>query len=107
MTAVAHDAGDLPAAARTDRFKVTSLAAYGEAKDHTIELDHRMSPEIGAPTRRRTSEVHRAGATGTTNPKDPVEHALHPPACDHKVTLVPARDAIAGNRVTALQVLGL
>jgi hypothetical protein len=98
-----------PPASDTDRFKVTSLAAYGEVEDHTIELDHLVSLEIGGANSASNlwPELNRAGATGTTNPKDAVEDALHAAVCDHKVTLAAAQNAIAGDWITALQTLGL
>ena len=98
-----------PPASATDRFKVTSLAAYGEVAARTIELDHLVSLEIGGANSASNlwPELNRAGATGTTNPKDAVEDTLHAAVCDHKVTLVAAQDAIAGSWITALHNLGL
>lgn len=98
-----------PPASETDRFKVTSLAAYGETENPTIELDHLVSLEIGGANSASNlwPELNRAGATGTTNPKDAVEDTLHTAVCNHQVTLAAAQNAIASDWITALANLGL
>ncbi|MGA7205825.1 MAG: hypothetical protein WBX27_14470 [Specibacter sp.] len=98
-----------PPASATDRFKVASLAAYWEVEDHTVELDHLVSLEIGGANSASNlwPELNRVGATGTTNPKDAVEDTLHAAVCDHKVTLLAAQKAIASSWITALHKLGL
>ncbi|WP_427017465.1 hypothetical protein ACQCSX_02215 [Pseudarthrobacter sp. P1] len=98
-----------PPASATDRFKATALAAYGEAGNPTIELDHLVSLELGGANSASNlwPEPNRLGATGTANPKDAVEDALHQAVCDRSVRLGAAPQAIARDWVTALADLGL
>lgn len=98
-----------PPASTTDRFKVTSLLAYREAANRTIELDHLVSLELGGANSASNlwPELNRTGATGTTNPKDAVEGTIHKAVCDHRVKLVDAQNAMAGNWVLATRNLGL
>ncbi|MCY0905526.1 hypothetical protein [Arthrobacter sp. H14-L1] len=98
-----------PPASTTDRFKVTSLLAYRETANHTIELDHLVSLELGGANSASNlwPELNRAGATGTTNPKDAVENTIHKAVCDHRVKLVDAQNEMARNWVLAAKDLGL
>lgn len=98
-----------PPAAETDRFKTTSLAAYGQGYGRTTELDHLIPLELGGTNSASNlwPEPNRTGATGTANPKDAVEDTLHRAICNHTVKLADAQNAIAANWATALKTLGL
>lgn len=98
-----------PSASDTDKFKITSLAAYGQGYDRTTELDHLIPLELGGTNSASNlwPEPNRTGATGTTNPKDAVENTLHKAICNHTVTLADAQSAIAADWATALKNLGL
>ncbi|WP_427017321.1 hypothetical protein ACQCSX_01325 [Pseudarthrobacter sp. P1] len=98
-----------PPASESDRFKATALAAYGETGKPTTELDHLVSLELGGANSASNlwPEPNRSGATGTANPKDAVEGALHKAVCDRRLKLAAAQQAIARDWVTALKDLGL
>jgi len=98
-----------PPASDTDKFKTSSLAAYGQSYDRTTELDHLISLELGGTNSVSNlwPEPNRTGATGTTNPKDAVENTLHKAICNRTVKLAEAQNAIAANWTTALKTLGL
>lgn len=93
-----------PPASVTDRFKVASLADYGEVEDHNIELEHVVFLEIGGakPASNLWPGLNRTGATGTTNLNVTVEGTLHGVVCARKVTLGAAQNAIASDWARAL-----
>lgn len=99
-----------PPASATEKAKEASLKAYGEPSAKTTEYDHLVSLELGgapASALNLWPEPNKSGATGTTNPKDAVENALHTAVCTHKVTLAAAQAAIAYDWTNALHSLGL
>lgn len=116
-----------PAASVTNRFKTASMLAYGlPASDrNTIEYDHLVSLQLGgaSSTSNLFAQPNKAGAKGTTNPKDAVEDRLNDAVCHRtfvggkpvyglvtpkgRVTLAAAQAAIAADWTTAEQVLGL
>ncbi|GAA4038673.1 hypothetical protein GCM10023063_24890 [Arthrobacter methylotrophus] len=98
-----------PPASATDKFKTTSLSAYGQSYERTTELDHLIPLELGGTNSASNlwPEPNRAGATGTTNPKDAVENTFHKAICNHTVKLADAQNAIAANWAGALKTLGL
>ncbi|MCZ9882729.1 hypothetical protein [Arthrobacter sp. B2a2-09] len=98
-----------PPASDTDKVKAESLREYGQTAMKTTEYDHLISLELGGTNSVSNlwPEPNKAGATGTTNPKDAVENTLHKAVCTHKVTLSAAQQAIAHNWVTAIRDLGL
>lgn len=93
----------------TDKVKAMSLSQYGQTKNPSTELDHLISLQLGGTNSVSNlwPEPNRAGAPGTTNPKDAVETQLNKAVCSHKVTLAAAQKAIATNWVTAVKDLGL
>ncbi|AMM31449.1 hypothetical protein SA2016_0759 [Sinomonas atrocyanea] len=98
-----------PSSAAMAQVKAESLREYGESASATTEYDHLVSLELGGANSVSNlwPEPNRTGATGTTNPKDAVENALHRAVCAHTVTLAAAQTAIAHDWTTALHVLGL
>ena len=98
-----------PPSSATAKVKAGSLREYGESGSASTEYDHLVSLELGGSNSVSNlwPEPNRAGATGTTNPKDAVEDALHRAVCAHKVRLAAAQTAIAHDWTTALHVLGL
>ena len=98
-----------PPVSDTDKVKAESLREYGQAAAKTTEYDHLVSLELGGSNSVSNlwPEPNRAGATGTTNPKDGVEDTLHNAVCSHRVVLAAAQNAIARNWVTAVKDLGL
>jgi hypothetical protein len=77
--------------------------AYGEV-NVSGELDHLVSLELGGANDASNLWVEPGPIP---NPKDNVENQLHAAVCAGKVTLRAAQDAIAGDWMTAEQVLGL
>ncbi|GAA4033321.1 hypothetical protein GCM10023063_16110 [Arthrobacter methylotrophus] len=98
-----------PPASDTDKVKAESLREYGLSPAKTTEYDHLISLELAGSNSVSNlwPEPNKAGATGTTNPKDAVENTLHKAVCSHQVTLVAAQKAIAHNWITAVKDLGL
>lgn len=98
-----------PSSAATSTVKAESLREYGQSASATTEYDHLVSLELGGSNTVSNlwPEPNRAAATGTANPKDAVENALHRAVCAHTVRLSDAQIAIAHDWTTALQVLGL
>lgn len=96
-------------ASDTDKTKALSLAQYGQTRASTTEYDHLISLQLGGTNAVSNlwPEPNRAGATGTTNPKDAIETRLNRAVCAHKVTLAAAQKAIATNWVTAEKDLGM
>ena len=96
-------------ASDTDKTKALSLTQYGQTRASTTEYDHLISLQLGGTNAVSNlwPEPNRAGAPGTTNPKDAIETRLNKAVCAHKVTLVAAQKAIATNWVTAAKDLGL
>jgi hypothetical protein len=97
-------------ASDTDKTKALSLSQYGQTRASTTEYDHLISLQLGGGTNAVSNlwpEPNRAGAPGTTNPKDAIETRLNKAVCAHKVTLAAAQKAIAANWVTAQKDLGL
>jgi hypothetical protein len=95
--------------ADTDKVKALSLRQYGQTPASTTEFDHLISLQLGGTNAVSNlwPEPNRAGAPGTTNPKDAVETQLNKAVCSHKVTLAAAQNAIAHDWVTAEKDLGL
>ena len=95
--------------ADTDKFKALSLRQYGISANKTTEYDHLVSLQLGGTNAVSNLwvEPNKAGAAGTTNPKDAVETKLKVAVCAHKVTLAQAQQAIATDWTTAEKVLGL
>ncbi|WAH96329.1 HNH endonuclease signature motif containing protein [Arthrobacter sp. MMS18-M83] len=85
-----------PPASETNKFKAAALAAYGMAADPSIELDHLIPLELGGANSASNlwPEMNRAGATGTTNPKDALENRLHMAVCSGALTLETAQQII-------------
>lgn len=98
-----------PSSYLTSKFKTASLAQYGLRSNTTTEYDHLVSLELGGANSVSNlwPEPNKAGARGTTNPKDAVENTLHRAVCSHRVSLGAAQHAIAVNWVTALRALHL
>ncbi|MDP5225922.1 MULTISPECIES: hypothetical protein [Arthrobacter] len=98
-----------PPASVTGKVKSDSLREYAQSASNTTELDHLISLELGGTNSVSNlwPEQNKAGATGTTNPKDEVENILHKAVCSHWTTLAAAQEAIASNWVTAVKDLGL
>lgn len=98
-----------PPASNTDKVKAESLREYGQVAMKTTEYDHLISLELGGTNSVSNlwPEPNKASATGTTNPKDAVENALHKAVCTHRVTLSAAQKAIAHDWITAVKDLGL
>ncbi|MDJ0460042.1 hypothetical protein PUN71_022795 [Arthrobacter sp. NQ7] len=96
-------------ASDTDKTKVLSLTQYGQTKASTTEYDHLISLQLGGTNAVSNlwPEPNRAGAPGTTNPKDAIETRLNKAVCAHRVTLAAAQKAVATNWVTAEKDLGL
>ncbi|MEW1804783.1 hypothetical protein [Pseudarthrobacter sp. NPDC080039] len=96
-------------ASDTDKAKALSLAQYGQTRASTTEYDHLISLQLGGTNAVSNlwPEPNRAGANGTTNPKDAIETRLNKAVCAHKVTLAAAQKAIATNWVTAEKDLGM
>lgn len=97
------------AASDTDKVKALSLAQYGQTRAASTEFDHLVSLQLGGTNAVSNlwPEPNRAGAPGTTNPKDAIETHLNKAVCTHKVTLAAAQTAIARDWVTAEKDLGL
>ncbi len=82
----------------TDREKVNSMAAYGDAGSAgDYEYDHFVSLELGGAVNDARNLWPEPGAS--PNPKDSVEDELHSQVCDGKMTLAQAQHAIATNWV--------
>ncbi|MBG0738755.1 hypothetical protein IV500_04890 [Paeniglutamicibacter antarcticus] len=96
-------------ASDTDRTKALSLTQYGQQRAASTEYDHLISLQLGGTNAVSNlwPEPNRAGAPGTTNPKDTIETRLNKAVCSHKVALAAAQRAIATNWVTAEKDLGL
>jgi hypothetical protein len=96
-------------ASDTDKTKALSLTQYGQTRASTTEYDHLISLQLGGTNAVSNlwPEPNRAGAPGTTNPKDAIETRLNKAVCAHKVTLAAAQKAIATNWVTAEKDVGL
>jgi hypothetical protein len=96
-------------ASDTDKVKALSLQQYGQTRAATTEFDHLISLQLGGTNAVSNlwPEPNRAGAPGTTNPKDAIETRLNKAVCSHKVTLSAAQMAIAHSWVTAEKDLGL
>jgi hypothetical protein len=96
-------------ASDTNKTKALSLSQYGQTRASTTEYDHLISLQLGGTNAVSNlwPEPNRAGAPGTTNPKDSIETRLNKAVCAHKVTLAAAQKAIATNWVTAEKDLGL
>ena len=96
-------------ASDTDKTKALSLTQYGQSGASTTEYDHLISLQLGGTNAVSNlwPEPNRAGAPGTTNPKDAIETRLNKAVCAHKVTLAAAQKAIATNWVTAEKDVGL
>lgn len=97
-----------PPAPATDKAKENGVAAYSETWSSTTEEDHLVPLELGGANSISNlwPEPNRAGAGSVDNPKDRVENALRRAVCDGRVPLNAARQAIASNWTTALQVTG-
>lgn len=95
--------------AGTTQAKKLSLQQYGQTAAPSTEYDHLISLQLGGTNSVSNlwPEPNRAGAPGTTNPKDAIETRLSKAVCAHKVTLAAAQKAIAANWVTAEKGLGL
>lgn len=95
--------------ADTAQAKKLSLRQYGQASASSTEYDHLISLQLGGTNSVSNlwPEPNRAGAPGTTNPKDATETRLNKAVCSHRVSLAAAQKAIARNWVTALKDLGL
>ncbi|QCB99010.1 hypothetical protein E5206_12745 [Arthrobacter sp. PAMC25564] len=96
-------------ASDTNKVKALSLTQYGQTRAASTEFDHLVSLQLGGSNAVSNlwPEPNRAGAPGTTNPKDAIETRLNKAVCSHKVTLSAAQKAIAHNWVTAEKDLGL
>jgi hypothetical protein len=96
-------------ASDTDKTKTLSLTQYGQTRASSTEYDHLISLQLGGTNSVSNlwPEPNRAGAPGTTNPKDAIETQLNKAVCSNKVTLAAAQKAIASNWVTAPKDLGL
>lgn len=96
-------------ASETNKVKALSLQQYGQTPASSTEFDHLISLQLGGTNAVSNlwPEPNRAGAPGTTNPKDAIETRLNKAVCAHKVTLADAQKAIARNWVTAEKDLGL
>lgn len=96
-------------ASDTDKVKALSLVQYGQTRAASTEYDHLISLQLGGTNAVSNlwPEPNRAGAPGTTNPKDAVETKLNKAVCSHTVTLSAAQKAIAHDWVTATKALGL
>jgi hypothetical protein len=93
----------------TSKIKALSLTQYGQTRAASTEYDHLVSLQLGGTNAVSNlwPEPNRAGAPGTTNPKDAVETRLNKAVCSHRVTLSAAQNAIAHDWVTAEKDLGL
>ncbi|HEX9087737.1 MAG TPA: hypothetical protein VF867_09445 [Arthrobacter sp.] len=93
----------------TNKVKALSLTQYGQTRVASTEFDHLISLQLGGTNAVSNlwPEPNRAGAPGTTNPKDAIETRLNKAVCSHRVSLVAAQKAIAHNWVTAEKDLGL
>lgn len=98
-----------PPASDTDKFKAASYDAYGLKASDTVEEDHLVSLQLGGANAESNLfvEPNKAGAKGTTNPKDAVENKLKDGVCDGKVSLGTAQKLIATDWTTALDKAGL
>lgn len=96
-------------ASDTDKTKALSLTQYGQTRASSTEYDHLISLQLGGTNAVSNlwPEPNRAGAPGTTNPKDAVETKLNKAVCSHRVTLAAAQKAIARNWITAEKDLGV
>jgi hypothetical protein len=96
-------------ASDTNKIKALSLQQYGQTRAASTEFDHLISLQLGGTNSVSNlwPEPNRAGAPGTTNPKDAIETRLNKAVCSHKVSLSAAQRAIARNWVTAEKDLGL
>jgi hypothetical protein len=96
-------------ASDTNKAKARSLTQYGQSRAASTEYDHLVSLQLGGTNAVSNlwPEPNRAGAPGTTNPKDAVETKLNRAVCSHRVTLAAAQKAIARDWVTAAKNLGL
>lgn len=96
-------------ASDTEKIKALSLTQYGQTRAASTEYDHLISLQLGGTNAVSNlwPEPNRAGAPGTTNPKDAVETKLNKAVCSHMVTLSAAQKAIAHDWVTAANDLGL
>lgn len=96
-------------ASDTNKTKALSLSQYGQTRATSTEYDHLISLQLGGTNAVSNlwPEPNRAGAPGTTNPKDAVETRLNKAVCSHRVTLAAAQKAIARNWVTATKDLRL
>jgi hypothetical protein len=96
-------------ASDTNKTKALSLSQYGQTRAASTEYDHLISLQLGGTNAVSNlwPEPNRAGAPGTTNPKDAVETRLNKAVCSHRVTLAAAQKAIARNWVTATKDLRL
>ncbi|HEY8702874.1 MAG TPA: hypothetical protein VIM08_18225 [Arthrobacter sp.] len=96
-------------ASDTDKTKALSLVQYGQTRAASTEYDHLISLQLGGTNAVSNlwPEPNRAGAPGTTNPKDAIETRLNKAVCSHLVTLAAAQKAIARDWVTAKNDLGL
>jgi hypothetical protein len=98
-----------PPASDTDKTKALSLSQYGQTRASSTEYDHLVSLQLGGTNAVSNlwPEPNRAGAPGTTNPKDAIETRLNRAVCSHNVTLAAAQKAIAADWITAEKDLGL
>lgn len=98
-----------PPSSATSASKSASLGAYAQSSSKTTEYDHLISLQLGGTntTSNLWPEPNRAGAPGTTNPKDAVETKLKNAVCSGAVTLAAAQQAIATDWTTAEQTLGI
>jgi len=95
-----------PPEAQTGAFKFgVAYPAHGLAHSVTTELDHDVPLELGGDN--DASNLWPEPETGTPNPKDYVEDALHKAVCAGRIKLAAAQQAIAANWMTAEKVLGL
>jgi hypothetical protein len=84
-----------PSASVTDREKLASMAAYGDASrsPHDFEYDHLVSLELGGAVNDPRNLWPEPGAS--PNPKDSVEDHLHSLVCDGQMPLAKAQHIIA------------
>jgi hypothetical protein len=84
-----------PSESITEREKLASMAAYGDAdrSPSEFEYDHLVSLELGGAVNDRRNLWPESGAS--PNPKDTIENALHRMVCDGQIRLARAQHIIA------------
>ncbi len=95
-----------PPESQTEWFKrYVAFPAYGLTWYRESELDHLVPLELGGSNDATNLWPELGLPSG--NPKDKVEDALNAAACDGRVSLVAAQDAIASDWMTAEKRLGI